>query len=295
MIIEKKDWQFCKICNCELVKMIKEHGGNGIYKSQCFKKHIEKYHKLSLTSYFGLGPKCPCGICNKNLTVIIDSSNIRYKKFECGFNDGVKKWSEEAKIKRCGVNNPMFNKTPWNKGLTKENNNTLKSISKKMSKRIVSEKTKNKQKESAIKRTVHGHTGHKHSLETKEALRLNTLNMIRSGKFKQTNTKPFIAMERILNELNIVYEKEKICGIWSFDFYLSDLNIYLEVDGDYFHSNPLIYKNGPKTKTQKINFYRDTKKNKFCKDNNLSLIRIWESEIFGDEKCVKQRLLALKK
>ena len=38
-----------------------------------------------------------------------------------------------------------------------------------------------------------------------------------------------------------------------YDFYLPDSNLIIEVDGDYFHSNPLIYEGKELTPTQKRN------------------------------------------
>ena len=39
--------------------------------------------------------------------------------------------------------------------------------------------------------------------------------------------------------------------------------------------------------TQKINHYRDQKKNKFCIDNNLSLHRFWEYDIINNTEEIK--------
>jgi G:T-mismatch repair DNA endonuclease (very short patch repair protein) len=113
---------------------------------------------------------------------------------------------------------------------------------------------------------------------------------IENGDFKQTKTKPHIAFGKILDSLQIKYKEELILSKWSFDFYLFDYDVYVEVDGDYFHSNPKIYPNGPKTKTQNINWYRDIKKNKYCKENNIKLIRFWECDILNDEELIKCRL-----
>lgn len=109
------------------------------------------------------------------------------------------------------------------------------------------------------------------------------------------DTLPSRKFESLLKTLDFDYIKEYNISLWSFDFYLPRHDILIEVDGDYFHSNPLIYTNGPVTKTQKINKYRDDKKNLFCKENNLKLMRFWEKDILGDEQCVLQKLLELKR
>lgn len=293
MTIQKEDWEKCKICNCNLKDMVKKYGGSGVYKSQCFKKHIESEHGLSLNDYFENRPLCSCGICGKVLSVVIDGSKIRYKKLECGRHEGTILWSEKAKTSRVGKNNPMHGKKPWNKDHTKLTHSSLKSNSDKNTGKIVSEETKKKQSESAKKRIVHGHTGKPHSEETKEFLKQNTLRLIKNGHFKQNETLPSKTFEDLLIKLNIKYEKEKLVSYWSFDFYLIDYNIYIEIDGDYWHSNPKIYKNGPKTSTQKRNAIRDIKKNEFCKNNNLILFRFWESDVLGDIECIQQKLLSV--
>ena len=84
----------------------------------------------------------------------------------------------------------------------------------------------------------------------------------------------------ILKEKNISFEREKrFDGCKNqkklpFDFYLNDFNIVIEYDGIQ-HFKPSF--NEKEFKNIKIN---DEIKNKFCKDNNIKLIRIpyWEFE-----------------
>lgn len=291
MIIPKSEWNICKLCGKSIDEITLIYKQPNTYKSQYFQKHLETDHGITLSEYFDTRHICPCGVCQKPLPVTTKSSNIVYKKMACGRNSGLLKWSEEAKTTRLGAGNPMFAKQPWNSGLTKHSSASLLKVSVALSNRTISSQTKQKQSESAKKRLIHDHKGHTHSDATKEKLRQNTLQMIKSGKYAHTNTAPFLRMETYLKDLEIKYEKEAIVSVWSFDFYLPELDIYIEVDGDYFHTNPKIYPNGPSTKTQKINWYRDKKKNQYCVDNKIKLLRFWESEIFGDEQCVKQKLL----
>lgn len=129
-------------------------------------------------------------------------------------------------------------------------------------------------------------------------MRIATLNRIREGKFKHLKSLPHRKMCEIFKSLKIKYVEEKIVDFWSFDIYLPSYDIYIEVDGDYFHSNPLFYPSGPKTNTQKINYYRDLKKNQFCLKNNLTLLRFWEADILGNSEkiiCKLKKLLKLEK
>lgn len=295
MTIDKELWYTCKICGMSIDDIAKQYKQKGKYKTDYFESHLKEYHDIDINEYFENGGICPCGVCNKKVKVKKDGSNFSWKQYACGRNAGVLKWSEKAKSERVGSGNPMFNKKPWNYGMTKDNSEYGKHISSLQSGRKVSDDTKKKQSESAKKRTTHGHTGRKHSEASKQKMRDATLKRIKNGDFPQTNTLPSRKFEKLLEELNIKYSKEFVIGHWSFDFKLTDLNILVEVDGDYFHSNPIFYPDGPQTKTQKINHYRDIKKNKFCDQNNIQLLRFWEQDILGENICVRQKLLELKK
>lgn len=299
--IENKDWYICKICNLKIQDLAKIYGGSNIYFNRVFEKHLLKDHDIDSTEYFSritTRPKCECNKCNKYTKISKKGAKFLWKRMACGRNSGVIKWSEKAKITRKGIGNPMYGKDSWNKGLTKETCDSLMSVSKSMKERIISSETLNKMSESAKKRIIHGHTGMLHSEYSKELMRQKTLQRIHNGDFKQTKTKPHIQMGEILKELNVEYEEEVIVNNWTFDYFISKYNIYIEVDGDYFHSNPLIYENGPETKTQKRNYYRDNVKNSFCKSNNIILYRFWESDILKNKekiKCLLKEFLALKK
>lgn len=287
--ISNEEWHTCKVCNKSINDLKKIYGGSGVYYTQVFKKHLNIDHNMTPQEYFSNNltiPKCPCNICNKDAKIIIKSSVFRWG-YICGRTPGTMKWAEKAKVSRCGENNPMYGKSAWNKNLTAENNEILKKISDSRTGIVFSEETKKRQSVSAKNRKVHGHTGKKHSKETIEKCRQSTLNMIKNGKFKHTITKPYIEMIKILNKLKITFEEEKLLHYWSFDFYLPLLNLYIEVDGDYFHSNPKIYPDGPKTKTQKINYTRDISKTNYCKNNNINLIRFWESDILNNPESIE--------
>jgi very-short-patch-repair endonuclease len=299
MNIDKSNWHICKICNQNIQELKKLYGGKNIYFTKVFKQHLEKDHSISIEKYFDIDKVCPCGVCNKKLGIKTCGSNFAIKKYACGRNEGVQVWSKEAKTSRLGSKNPMYGKKPWNKNYKAENHPSLKIISDKKLGQKPSEETRKKQSDSAKARRIHGHTGFKHTEKTKKKLRENTLKMINEGRYNSTKTKPHNFCKTMLDRLNIEYEEEKIIKSWAFDFYLTNHNIFIEIDGDYFHSNPKIYPNGPKTKTQKNNFYRDIKKNDFCKKNKLNLIRFWESDILNMEEneflCKLNELFQLEK
>lgn len=151
--------------------------------------------------------------------------------------------------------------------------------------------TKQHQSEAAKKRKHHGHTGIHHSEETKQKLRIATLKQFEKGDMPQSNTLPNNAFADLLVKNGIEFVKEKRISLYSFDFYLPIFNVYVEIDGDYWHSNPKFYPNGPINAAQRKNFARDCEKNDFVKMQNLVLLRFWEDDIINNKEFVEQTLL----
>lgn len=96
-------------------------------------------------------------------------------------------------------------------------------------------------------------------------------------------------------------DKMKVNYIWqyeakdikrSYDFYLPDSNILIEVDGDYWHVNPKKYDVndwGSLTPTQKKDIRVDELKNKWALLHGIPIYRIWEDDIrHQPEKVLKE-------
>ena len=73
------------------------------------------------------------------------------------------------------------------------------------------------------------------------------------------------------------FEIEFELGGKFYDFYLPDSNTLVEIDGAYWHSRGIAYKD--MTLTQKKNYENDKIKDKLAVDNGFGIIRIWEDEI----------------
>lgn len=296
-VIDKSLWHTCKICGAKIGDLAKIYGGENIYYTQVFKQHLAKDHdNITLEKYFeewcGLTrPICPCGVCNKHCNIRYRGSNFKWIEYACGRYPGQQEWSKKAKTTRRGKGNPMYGKKPWNKGLDQFCSESMRRSAEKQRGRKASLETKQKLSIAAKKRKVPGHLGHKHKPETIELLRKKTIENIKKGIFKQTKTKPHIEFCKILDNLNLKYKEEVNIKYWVFDIYLTDFDVYIEVDGDYFHSNPIVFPNGPKTKTQKVNYARDISKNKYCKDNNITLWRFWERDILNNPEHIKFEIL----
>lgn len=94
--------------------------------------------------------------------------------------------------------------------------------------------------------------------------------------------------EEFLDKLgiNYIYQYEIESIERTYDFYLPDSNLLIEVDGDYFHSNPMFYTEDKLTPTQKKNKRVDEYKNKWALMHGIPILRIWEYDINNNPKKV---------
>lgn len=102
--------------------------------------------------------------------------------------------------------------------------------------------------------------------------------------FKKSITKPEIIVKDILDKNNIKYKRNfklfydvENLRYKIYDFLLKDKDILIEVDGDYWHSNPNFF--NIQNETQIKNALNDEFKNKIAIQFNFKLFRFWENEI----------------
>jgi len=197
----------------------------------------------------------------------------------------------------------------WNKNLTKETDERVaKMYSFERNKKISKSKKGKKlgpQSEEHKRKVIESKKDTKCSEKTKEKISKKNKGKKRSEEFKRKDreralfrvqtqhgpykdTKPELKMKEILNELNISFKHQFRLGNHSFDFHLLNTNILIEVDGDYWHSNPkkFIKLNNTQLKIKE----RDKKHNEIAKTNNFILLRFWENDILNNTEEVKNKL-----
>lgn len=111
----------------------------------------------------------------------------------------------------------------------------------------------------------------------------------RLQKTDRTNTKIQLAINKVLDELNISYKREFALDFYSCDNFLSDYNLIIEVMGDYWHGNPLKYNankyclNAIQSKT----ILKDKQKRGYIKKHyGYSVLNLWEIDIEQQlDKC----------
>ncbi len=133
-----------------------------------------------------------------------------------------------------------------------------------------------------------GQIGRKHSEETKRKMSLIRKEGYATGRIKihkrYFNTSIELTIKNELEKKNIKYEKQKyLKNVGFVDFFLSDSNIIIECDGNYFHNLE-----GAQQK--------DSNRDLRASFNGYKTVRLWEYEINeSPKKCIEKIIAALGK
>ena len=76
------------------------------------------------------------------------------------------------------------------------------------------------------------------------------------------------------------------------DFVDIEKKIVFNVNGDFWHANPILYKEGELSKIQEHNVKQDKNKKIFLESRGWTVIDIWESEIYWNVQFVKNKIRA---
>ena len=265
--------------------------------------------------------KCENVFQNEEIKNRIKESNIKKYGKEHPMQD--KKFQENRKktcLEKYGTEHPTQNKEIKEK--TKQTN--LKNI--KVAYPMQNEKVKEKSKKFYLENYDVENASHRHMgpenvkiLHTKElfvemlmnnsvagmAKKLNVicptiynwhkkhnLNIIKKTSSTQENE---LAIFLIENNIYFEQHNNKIIKPYELDFYFSEKNIAIEIQGDYWHMNPKLYtvNNRTKRKTAQETWDRDELKFNMCKDLGVDLIAIWESDWEENKEKWKEKLLHL--
>src|SRR3989344_271531 len=228
---------------------------------------------------------------NKGKTGIYSHEQIQRMrdshKGQVAWNKGLSKGTDERVRKYAlsisGENNRNYGKTSWNKG-------------KKMGKPSWM-KGKTHTEEARRKISLAG-KGRKLLKERQSQIsRATLLRLYESGNFpKQTNTMPERKIKAELikrgyqEEINFIHQY-KFMNKFMCDFVFPRQKIVVEVDGDFWHSNPKKYPDQTKLHPHQIKgMGKDKAKNAYimkADGGSWTLLRFWESEIYDNvAKCV---------
>jgi very-short-patch-repair endonuclease len=260
---------------------------------------ISKEKLLADYKYNGKRPLCACG-CGKE-TKIMYAHDIHFGDFlqghysrvhnNWGNNENAMKNSAETRRKRFKSGEIIT----WNKGktwketYTKEQIESLNLMYNKERNKKISDKLKNVPKSKE-------HTEKNRKIKRDPIARSKQSKVmhdrIANGSFSPSSKEEKDFAVKYLDPLNIKYQTQKyIKEIEQYcDFYFESLNLYIEFDGDFWHSNPIKYPNGPVYKYQINKVEKDRIKNEWCKKNGIKLIRIWENDFKKNPEIVLDKL-----
>lgn len=124
--------------------------------------------------------------------------------------------------------------------------------------------------------------------EWKTKARKNALKMLSEGAFENTDSKPQLTLNTILENNNIIFEREKINDFYAYDNYLLESGLIIEVQGDYWHCNPLIYRDMI-YKSQANRIKCDKAKHTYTKkEYGVEILYLWECDLVSNiELCNK--------
>jgi|GEM_PF-2116516 len=108
---------------------------------------------------------------------------------------------------------------------------------------------------------------------------------------KNTLTTPHIAINSILDNENINYKNEKHIKYYSLDIHIIDYNLAIEVNGDFWHCNPIKYIE-PKYKQQNKVIRSDKAKHTYVKNKyRYEILYLWENDINKNKDMCKMLIL----
>ena len=268
----------CKLCEFETTSQIS------------LSKHTSNTHKLKFPEYLiqvkynEINPICQCG-CKENTKY--NASKADFNNFIVGHQARLDGHFGDPKAKKRV---DAIIKTRKSKFASGEYNHVLKAIKENRKDPELGNKISKGAKGIAKPKPVDFGIGRVHSQKTKDKMSKTAMkNILKKGKVKRSKLE--YKFEGLLESYNVnfihSYYIESIHKIY--DFYLPELNLLIEIDGDFWHCNPIKFP-APTCKTQEINLINDKFKNKWAKDNGYKLIRFWENDINNNIKFIKQTL-----
>lgn len=267
-----------------------------------FKKHGEKTREelLADTFYGGKRPKCKCG-CGRE-TEIDWNGSPHYRDYVWGHASRVhNNWghNDKAKDKSADTRRKRFKSGEieiWNKGKKWSETYTEEEIEK--LKKVYKNKERNRKISKGNKGVPKSEEHKKHLSESmstdknKAFFSKQMSDRINSGKFTISSKLEEGFIKDFIVPLGLEFKKQYyIKDIHQYcDVYIPSKNLVIECDGDFWHSNPKMFPNGPIYSYQKVKVEKDSIKNAYLKENGYKICRIWEDDIKNNKEKVQKIL-----
>ncbi len=230
---------------------------------------------------------CACGHCNQDFECKVTSKKKYVKghgpKWDKGLtletSKEITQKAERYKEKYAkGEVPPVWNKgikgimIPWNKGLNKE-----------IDSRLIETQEHKEKTSKALKKYYIEHPKSEESKRKSKEARLKQI-------LPRKDTKIEVAMQNILTQNGIIFTKHKPL-LGQPDIFIEP-NICIFCDGDYWHANPLFYKENDIMMNNKMArqvWDKDRKITETLESQGKIVLRFWESEINGSiDSCIEK-------
>lgn len=147
------------------------------------------------------------------------------------------------------------------------------------------EKYMNDKNVSAITNYANNNGIYKSTEVLKEIRINNAISNLKKVNNKKDPTKPEIYIINLLDKLNIEYKFQEFNKYYWVDFYIPENKLIIEVQGDYFHCNPL-KKLNYKVLDKNAILAKDKRKHSYFKNKGIEILYLWESDIIkSSDKC----------
>lgn len=107
---------------------------------------------------------------------------------------------------------------------------------------------------------------------------------------EETSIEAFV--REILEENSIEFVEQKAIRYINVDFFISSLDLVIQVHGSYWHCDPRLYPK-PKNMTQKKNIEKDRQSVEIIEKAGHSLLNIWGYDIKNNKDIVRKNILRI--
>ena len=125
--------------------------------------------------------------------------------------------------------------------------------------------------------------------EWREKSKIRAVKILK-GNPQMTMTKPQKIVNNLLDSMGILYINEYEFDYYAVDNYLKEYNLIIEVMGDYWHTNPNIYKDVNNiNEIQQKRIHKDKTKEKYIKNKyDINILYLWENDIINNSELCKK-------
>ena len=263
--------------------------------------NITQEKLLTDFKYNGIRPTCKCG-CGE-YTEISYVGGMHFNEFIKGHQSRIhNNWghNEKAKIKSAEVRRVQYvsgGRIQWNKGKKWEETYSREKIIELL--KQYSDDSRNHKISIALKNVP---KSEEHAEKCREngrsenSVRINREKihrMLTEGEFSLSSKIEKEFIEKCVKPLGIGFTTQYyLKDLHHYcDVYIPEKNTIIEFQGDYWHGNPKKYEKEELSEFQLKKVEKDEMLREYCKNNNIKLIEIWESDYNRDIDGVNKLLV----